>query len=109
MLNQVVILMTKDDELEYANKYKKTAKKLGVVISIFIIIFGILIIGLGIFLACYNRTVIIIVFGSIMGVAGILDIILALKFKKFTDRRLEKISNKEACYRYCKIHGFKKD
>lgn len=101
--------MTKEDELEYAKKYKKTAKKLGVIISIIISIFGIIIIGLGIFLSIYNKTTIMIIVGSIMGVAGILDIILAFKFKKFTDKRLEVISNKEACFRYCKIHGYKKD
>lgn len=101
--------MTKEEELEYANKYKKTAKKLGVLISIIIAIFGVIIIGLGIFLGIYNKTVIIIVLGSIMAIAGILDIVLAFKFKKFTDKRLEHISNKEACLRYCKIHGFKKD
>ncbi len=101
--------MTKDDELEYATKYKKTAKKLGIVISVFIIVFGVLLIGVGTFLACYNRTTIIIIIGSIMALAGLVDIVLAIKFKKYTDRRLENISNREACFRYCKIHGFKKD
>ena len=101
--------MTKEDELDYALKYKKTAKKLGLVISIIVSIFGVIIIALGIFLAIYNQTLAIIILGSIMAVAGILDIILAIKFKKFTDVRLEKISNREACMRYCKIHGFKKD
>ena len=71
--------MTKEEELEYANKYKKTAKKLGKVISIFIIVFGLVLIGVGIFLAVYNRTTIIIIIGSIMGIAGLLDIILAIK------------------------------
>ena len=101
--------MTKEEELEYANKYKKTAKKLGKVISIFIIVFGLVLIGVGIFLAVYNRTTIIIIIGSIMGIAGLLDIILAIKFNRFTNNRLEHISNKEACFRYCKIHGFKKE
>lgn len=99
--------MTKEEELEYASKYKKTAKKLGVVISIIIIIFGLLIISTGVFIAIYKMELAIIIVGSIMAIAGLVDIIIGFRFKKYTDNRLKRITDKEASYRYCKIHGFK--
>lgn len=99
--------MTKEEELEYASKYKNTAKKLGIVISILIIIFGAIIASVGIFIAIYKMELAIIIIGSIMLIAGVVDIIIGFRFKKYTDNRIKKITDKEACYRYCKIHGFK--
>ena len=100
-------MITKENEKEYADKYRKTAKKLGIILSVLITIFGLIIVSVGLFLAIYSRTTVMIVIGSIMAVFGLIDAILGIRFKGFTDRRISKITDKEACYRYCKIHGFK--
>ncbi len=94
------------DNSIYVEKYKKTAKKLGIAISIFISVLGLAFIGVGIFLICYKQDVSLIIISVIMMVVGILDIILGIRFKFYTDRRLEKISDREAFERYIRIHGY---
>lgn len=94
------------DNSIYVEKYKKTAKKLGLGISIFISFLGLVFIGVGIFLICYKQDLSLIIISIIMIVVGILDIILGIRFKFYTDKRLKKISDKEAIERYIRIHGY---
>ena len=92
---------------EYSEKYKKTASKLALGLMIFVIIVGSVIIGVGLFLAIYFKTPIMIIMGSIMGVVGVLDILLAVKFYLVTKKRIAKIRDQEAIERYKRIHGIK--
>ncbi len=95
-------------EDEIALRYKKTSSKVALGMTIFIIILGSIIFGVGLFLLIYYLTKMFIILGCIMMVVGIFDIILAIKFYIFTKRRISKMSNSEARRRYEKIHGIEK-
>lgn len=99
--------MIKEEELVYAAKYKKTAKKLAFGISLFIIILGAIIIGVGIFLAIFFQTRTLIILGSIMFGVGVVDIILGVKFNNSTKDRIKYMNDKDAIARYKRIHGIK--
>ena len=95
------------EEKNYSEKYKKTASKLALGLMIFVIIIGSVIIGVGLFLAIYFQTGLLITMGSIMAVVGVFDILLAIRFYLVTKRRIAKIRDEEAIERYKRIHGIK--
>ncbi len=95
------------EEKNYSEKYKKTASKLALGLMIFVIIIGSVIIGVGLFLAIYFKTGLLITMGSIMAVVGVFDILLAIRFYLVTKRRIAKIRDEEAIERYKRIHGIK--
>ena len=103
--------MTLEEKNEYAEKYKKTALKLGVVFTIFICLFGLVIVAIGVFFMIYcsiNKQWIVMILGAIMVLAGLLDFFLGTRFNGYTKRRIAKITIDEAAFRYCKIHGYNK-
>ena len=95
------------DTENYSEKYKKTASKLALGLMIFVIIVGGIIIAVGLFLAIYFKTTLLITMGSIMCVVGLFDILLAIKFYLATKKRIAKIKDEEAVERYKRIHGIK--
>ena len=104
--------MTLEEKKDYADKYKRTALKLGVVITIFICIFGLLIAATGVFFIIYcsiNNEMIVVVLGVIMVLAGLLDFGLGTRYNGYTKRRIANITDDEAAYRYCKIHGYNRN
>lgn len=95
---------------EYANLYKIKAKKIGKIISIFIIIIAIILISVGLFLMLYaiikmDDKLVIIIVSSIMMTLGVFDIFLSIGFMKYTKNRINSISDSEAEKRYKRIYG----
>ena len=89
--------MEKED---YSERYKKVSYRLALGLMIFVIVVGVVILGVGIFLAVYFQTQMLIIMGSIMGVVGILDIVLAVKFYISTKKRIANMKDSEANKRY---------
>ena len=98
----------KKEELDLAKRYKQVSYKLSIGLTIFVIILGSIIFGVGLFLLVYFLTQMLIILGSIMMVVGIFDIILAIKFYRVTKRRIANMSDEEARRRYERIHGIEK-
>lgn len=99
--------MNKDEIIEYSKIYKKHQKKLSKIITIIIIIIGFLFIAGGIIIPIleYNNDNLFL--GILMIVAGILDILLIIKFDKSNQRNISNMTDEEAAKRYCKIYGIK--
>ena len=95
------------EELSYSERYKKVSYKLALGMMIFVIILGTIIIGVGLFLAIYFQEKTLIIMGSIMGIVGVLDIVLAIKFYISTKKRISRMRDSEAEARYKRIHGIK--
>ncbi len=95
------------EELSYSERYKKVSYKLALGMMIFVIILGTIIIGVGLFLAIYFQEKTLIIMGSIMGIVGVLDIVLAIKFYISTKKRISRMRDGEAEARYKRIHGIK--
>ena len=93
--------------LENAKKYKKHQNKLINVISAIIIIAGIAFISGGVTFIIISKEQVFIILGIIMIVAGILDILLVIKFYKFAHNTINNMSDEEADKRYKKIYGIK--
>ena len=66
--------MTEEEILEYSKIYKKHQKRLSFIIMIIIIAMGIILIGLGLFIAIYFKETFMIVAGIIMAILGGFDI-----------------------------------
>ena len=104
--------MTLEEKKDYAAKYRKTALKLGVVFTVFICLFGLIISAIGVFFIIYcaiNEQWVVMILGIIMVLAGLLDFALGTRFNGYTKRRIAKISDDEAAFRYCKIHGYNRE
>ncbi len=100
--------MDKEKQNEYATKYYKGSLKFGLIFTIFMIIFGLIIIFCATVIIIKRQTTPIILVSVIMYLASLFDITLALSFYKFNKRRISRISSEEAAKRYCKIYGIKK-
>ncbi len=100
--------MTEEEILEYSKIYKKHQKRLSFIIMIIIIVMGIILIGLGLFIAIYFKETFMIVAGIIMAILGGFDIPLIISFNKKTQIRIDKMTEIEAAKRYCKIYGINK-
>lgn len=96
-----------EKEEDYSERYKRVSYKLAFGLMIFVIVVGSIIIGVGLFLAIYFQTSMLITLGSIMGIVGVLDILLAIKFYKATKKRIANMKDSEANKRYKRIHGIK--
>ena len=96
--------MTKEEIINYANKYKKNQRILTIIVSIFIIILGLVFLGIGIFL-CLDEKILIKIIGVVMITAGFLDFMLGIRFIRFSYNNIKYMHNRDAATRYCKIHG----
>lgn len=100
--------MTREEIIEYANKYKKNQRILTIIVSIFIILLGLSFLGIGIYL-CLDEKILIKVIGIIMITAGFLDFMLGVRFIKFSLNNIKYMQNRDAAIKYCKIHGINKE
>lgn len=98
--------MEQEKITQYANKYRKTQKRISLAVMIFIIIVGIIIVSFGIFFLI-SSDVKSIVIGVIMVIAGLLDVSLSYKFYKVATKKINSLSDIEAKNRYVKITGKK--
>jgi hypothetical protein len=92
---------------EIVDRYKKGSMRTALIFMIAVIILGLAFLAGGIVLIIYSQDVIIIVLSSIMFLASILNITLAIRYYFFTKKRLKNISDREAIDRYNRIHGTK--
>ena len=92
---------------ENAKKYRHHQHKLINIISIIIIIAGIIFTAGGVTFIIISKKEVFIYLGIIMIVAGILDILLAFKFRKFAHSTIDNMTDIEADKRYKKIYGIK--
>ena len=95
-------LETKMEKIEY---YRKHQKKLAKGLMIFILIISAILIGVGLFIAIYNHDKYIVIAGTVMVALGVIDIPLIIKFNIDTQKRIDKMSDKECYIRYCKVYG----
>ena len=93
--------------LENSKKYKKHQNRLINVISVIIIIAGIAFMSGGVAFIIISKEQVFIILGIIMIVAGILDILLVIKFLKYAHGVINNMSDEEADKRYKKIYGIK--
>ena len=99
--------MTKEEMVIYAQKYKKTQKKLCIGFGIFIVLIALaLFVAATIIMIYANDRGILYGVGAVMIIAGIVDLFFTVKFVKTTLKRLKNIKDIEAAKRYCKIYGF---
>lgn len=99
--------MTKEEVKIYADKYRKTQKKLYKGFSVFIFLIAAILFIASIFLIINaDGSKLIYIVSIIMIILGIVDIIVAIKFIKHSKIRFETISDMDAAKNYCKIHGF---
>ncbi|MBQ9124489.1 MAG: hypothetical protein IJY14_02240 [Acholeplasmatales bacterium] len=99
--------MQKEKILEYSNKYKKIAYRISVVAMIFLVLLGLAFFGVGCWLCILREGTVITIVGTIMIVAGMLDIYFSIKFIRFTKDNLKYMNDKKAAGKYCKIMGIK--
>ncbi len=97
--------MNKEKMIEYSKHYKSVQKKLSVLVMIFIIIIGLICLGVGLVLCLYKATTARIVIGSILCGVGAFNIYLGIKFNIVSQRNLKYMSDSEAARRYSKITG----
>lgn len=100
--------MTQEDIIKYSEIYKRHQKKLSFVLMIIIIAMGVILIGLGLFIAILFKELPMVVAGIIMATLGAFDIPLIIGFNKKTQIRIEVMTEEEAAKRYCKIYGLNK-
>ena len=100
--------MTEEEIIKYSEIYKRHQKKLSFVLMIIIIIMGVILIGLGLFVAIAFKEIPMIIAGVIMATLGAFDIPLIIGFNKKTQIRIEVMTEIEAARRYCKIYGLNK-
>ncbi len=92
---------------EFSNKYKNVQKKLSIAVMLFIILLGLVFIGVGIFLCVYEYHKVRLIIGIIMILAGLLNIALGIKFNRFSQKNISQMSKQEAARRYSRITGKK--
>ena len=100
--------MTQEEILKYSDTYKKHQKKLSFILMIIIIVMGVILIGVGLFVAIAFKELPMIVAGVIMATLGAFDIPLIIGFNKKTQIRIEVMTEEEAARRYCRIYGLNK-
>lgn len=89
----------------YAKKYRKMQSILILVLTIIFSIIGLLFVGVGLFLCCDTEEIAIIFISVIIIVAGVLNFLLAIKFRNFSINKLKKLNDNEAAKKYTKIMG----
>ena len=97
--------MTEEEKKEKSEFYRKHQKKLAKGLMIFILIISAILIGAGLFIAIINHDKYIVIAGTVMVALGVIDIPLIIKFNINTQKRINKMSDKECIIRYCKVYG----
>ena len=97
--------MTSEDIKKYSLIYRKHQKRLSFGLMIAIVIIGVILIGLGLFIAIYSKEKYIIIAGTIMCILGVFDIPLIIGFNKKTQKRIDDMIDTECAKRYCKVYG----
>jgi hypothetical protein len=98
--------MRKEEMQIYADKYRKTMKKLSIGLSKFIFIIAAILFSVAIIIFLYGNCKIMSILGGIMATPGAVDILGGIKLISYSKKKFTNMKDLDCSIHYCKIHGF---